>query len=74
VLHVQDGQNAFTTVGPDAAFGWGSWALDMIVSDLSAAGEMAEIMVGGAGVPFPAGLATPDPRSAWRIARNRVGA
>jgi enterochelin esterase-like enzyme len=28
VLYVHDGQNAFSTVGPHVAFGWGNWALD----------------------------------------------
>lgn len=28
VLYVHDGQNAFSTAGPHAAFGWGNWELD----------------------------------------------
>lgn len=35
VLYVQDGQNAFTTAGPGAAFGWGSWALDSTAAELA---------------------------------------
>jgi len=34
VLYVHDGQNAFTTAGPHAAFGWGNWELDQTASRL----------------------------------------
>jgi predicted alpha/beta superfamily hydrolase len=34
VLYVHDGQNAFSTAGPHAAFGWGSWELDKTVDRL----------------------------------------
>lgn len=47
VLYVQDGQNAFSTAGPQAAFGWGSWMLDKSVDELSAAGRMREIIMVG---------------------------
>ena len=45
VLYVHDGQNAFTTAGPNVAFGWGNWALDKTVDDLVAAGKMREIIL-----------------------------
>lgn len=45
VLYVHDGQNAFTTVGTNVAFGWGNWELDKTVNDLCAAGRMQEILV-----------------------------
>jgi predicted alpha/beta superfamily hydrolase len=34
VLYVHDGQNAFSTAGPGAAFGWGPWDLDKTVDRL----------------------------------------
>lgn len=45
VIYVHDGQNAFTTAGPHAAFGWGNWQLDATARDLAAAGKMAEIIL-----------------------------
>jgi predicted alpha/beta superfamily hydrolase len=45
VLYVQDGQNAFTTAGTHAAFGWGTWELDRIATELAAAGRMREIIM-----------------------------
>ncbi|MBK9139454.1 MAG: alpha/beta hydrolase [Verrucomicrobia bacterium] len=45
VLYVHDGQNAFTTAGRDAAFGWGSWELDRIATELAAAGRLREIIM-----------------------------
>jgi enterochelin esterase-like enzyme len=45
VLYVHDGQNAFSTAGPHAAFGWGSWQLDATVDELAAAGKMREIIL-----------------------------
>ncbi len=45
VLYVHDGQNAFTTVGDHVAFGWGNWAIDKSVTELSRAGRMQEIIV-----------------------------
>jgi len=45
VLYVHDGQNVFTTAGPDVAFGWGNWQLDRIVSELAVAGQMREIIM-----------------------------
>ena len=45
VLYVHDGQNAFTTVGTNVAFGWGNWELDKTITELSAAGKMQEIIL-----------------------------
>lgn len=45
VLYVHDGQNAFSTVGDNVAFGWGNWQLDRTVDELSKAGRMAEIIL-----------------------------
>jgi predicted alpha/beta superfamily hydrolase len=45
VLYVHDGQNAFSTVGPWVAFGWGNWQLDKTASEQAAAGEMREIII-----------------------------
>lgn len=45
VLYVHDGQNAFSTAGPHAAFGWGSWELDKTVDRLIAQKKMAEIIM-----------------------------
>lgn len=45
VLYVHDGQNAFSTVGPNVAFGWGNWELDLTVDRLSRSGKMREIII-----------------------------
>ncbi len=45
VLYVHDGQNAFTTAGPYAAFGWGPWNLDSTADQLSREGKMREIIM-----------------------------
>lgn len=45
VLYVQDGQNAFSTAGPHAAFGWGSWELDKTADQLAREGRMGEIIL-----------------------------
>jgi enterochelin esterase-like enzyme len=45
VLYLHDGQNVFTTAGPNAAFGWGNWQLDRTADELSAAGRMQEIIM-----------------------------
>jgi predicted alpha/beta superfamily hydrolase len=45
VLYLHDGQNTFTTVGTNVAFGWGNWELDKTVSILCAAGKMQEIIM-----------------------------
>lgn len=45
VLYVQDGQNVFTSAGPNAGFGWGNWALDETADKLARAGQMREIII-----------------------------
>src|SRR5439155_10543388 len=45
VLYLHDGQNTFTTVGTNVAFGWGNWELDKTVNALCAAGKMREIIM-----------------------------
>ena len=45
VLYLHDGQNTFTTVGTNVAFGWGNWELDKTVNALCAAGRMQEIIM-----------------------------
>jgi predicted alpha/beta superfamily hydrolase len=45
VLYVHDGQNAFTTAGPQAAFGWGPWNLDTTVDRLVREQKMREIIM-----------------------------
>lgn len=45
VLYVHDGQNAFSTVGTNVAFGWGNWQLDRTAAALAAAHTMREIIL-----------------------------
>jgi len=45
VLYLHDGQNTFTTVGTNVAFGWGNWELDKTVNALCAAGKIQEIIM-----------------------------
>ena len=45
VLYVQDGQNAFSTAGPHAAFGWGSWELDKTADRLIAEKKIRPIII-----------------------------
>jgi predicted alpha/beta superfamily hydrolase len=45
VLYVHDGQNAFSTVGTNVAFGWGNWDLDRTVTDLCRAGRLSELIL-----------------------------
>jgi predicted alpha/beta superfamily hydrolase len=45
VLYIHDGQNAFTTVGSNVAFGWGNWELDLTVDRLVAKKRMREIIM-----------------------------
>lgn len=47
VLYVHDGQNAFSTAGPHAAFGWGNWELDKTVDRLIAEKKMEPIIMVG---------------------------
>ncbi|MFC1499550.1 alpha/beta hydrolase [Candidatus Zixiibacteriota bacterium] len=45
VLYVHDGQNVFSTAGPDVAFGWGSWEIDLTIDRMVDEGKMREIIV-----------------------------
>lgn len=45
VLYIHDGQNAFTTAGPHAAFGWGNWELDKTSEKLAGEGRMEEVIL-----------------------------
>jgi predicted alpha/beta superfamily hydrolase len=45
VLYVHDGQNVFSSAGPGACFGWGSWNLDDTVNHLVEAKRMREIIM-----------------------------
>jgi enterochelin esterase-like enzyme len=45
VLYLHDGQNAFSSAGTGAAFGWGSWELDRTVDALCRTGRMHEIIM-----------------------------
>jgi predicted alpha/beta superfamily hydrolase len=45
VLYLHDGQNTFSTVGTNVAFGWGNWELDKTVDTLCASGKMQEIIM-----------------------------
>ena len=45
VLYIHDGQNAFSTAGPGAAFGWGPWDFDKTADRLIAAGKIEEIIM-----------------------------
>src|SRR5688572_11720262 len=45
VLYVHDGQNAFTTAGPHAAFGWGNWELDKTADRLIAERKIRPIII-----------------------------
>ncbi len=45
VLYIHDGQNAFTTAGTNAAFGWGSWELDRIADELIRERRMEEVIL-----------------------------
>ncbi len=45
VLYVHDGQNAFSTAGPHAAFGWGNWELDKTADRLIAEKKMRPIII-----------------------------
>jgi predicted alpha/beta superfamily hydrolase len=45
VLYVHDGQNAFTTAGAHAAFGWGNWELDKTADRLILEKQMRPIIM-----------------------------
>lgn len=40
VLYLHDGQNVFSSVGMNIAFGWGNWGLDKTVDQLCRDGKM----------------------------------
>jgi enterochelin esterase-like enzyme len=45
VLYLNDGQNMFSSAGMDIAAGWGNWALDRTVDELTRDKKMAEIIL-----------------------------
>ena len=45
VLYLHDGQNVFSPAGTNCCFGWGSWELDKIADELSAARRMQEVIM-----------------------------
>jgi len=45
VLYLHDGQNVFSSAGPDACAGWGNWELNLTVDTLSSSGMMQEIIM-----------------------------
>jgi predicted alpha/beta superfamily hydrolase len=45
VLYLHDGQNVFSSAGPEVAFGWGSWEVDLAVERLVRAGRMREVIL-----------------------------
>jgi predicted alpha/beta superfamily hydrolase len=45
VLYIHDGQNAFSTAGPGAAFGWGPWDFDKTVDRLIADKKIEELIM-----------------------------
>lgn len=45
VLYLHDGQNVFSSAGPNIAFGWGHWALDTTVDRLCREGKMQPIIM-----------------------------
>jgi enterochelin esterase-like enzyme len=45
VLYLQDGQNMFSSAGPDACFGWGSWQIDRAMERLAETKSAQEIIM-----------------------------
>lgn len=45
VLYLHDGQNVFSSAGPDASFGWGSWQADRTAAASAAAGRAREVIL-----------------------------
>src|ERR1043166_9205284 len=45
VLYLHDGQNVFSSAGPDCCYGWGGWEIDRTIEGLAAEGKMQEIIV-----------------------------
>jgi len=47
VLYMHDGQNIFSSAGPDSCYGWGPWDIDRTIDALVSEGKMREIIVVG---------------------------
>ena len=47
MLYLHDGQNVFSSAGPNACFGWGNWELDKTVDGLCASNQMRDIIMVG---------------------------
>lgn len=62
VLYLHDGQNVFSSAGPDSCFGWGSWELDVTADWLIRRGHMREIIM----------VAVDNSRSRYREYRGRL--
>jgi enterochelin esterase-like enzyme len=45
VLYLNDGQNMFSSAGDNIANGWGNWALDKTVDELTRDGKMREVIM-----------------------------
>ncbi len=45
VLYLHDGQSMLSSAGPQVAFGWGNWEVDLTVERLAAAKRMREIIL-----------------------------
>jgi predicted alpha/beta superfamily hydrolase len=45
VLYVHDGQNVFSSAGPQAAFGWGNWEIDLTADRLATEGRMRDLLI-----------------------------
>jgi predicted alpha/beta superfamily hydrolase len=71
VLYVHDGQNAFTTAGPGAAFGWGSWELDKTANELAQKGRVQEFIMVAIDCTNERYKEYRGPK-AWRKATNQV--
>ncbi len=62
VLYLHDGQNVFSSAGPDSCFGWGGWELDVTADWLVRRGHMREILM----------VAVDNSRSRYREYRGRL--
>jgi len=45
VIYFHDGQNAYSSMGPDINWGWGNWSMDTTIEDLSARNRARECIV-----------------------------
>ncbi len=45
VLYLHDGQNVFSSAGPNIAFGWGNWEVDLTVERLVRENRMREVIL-----------------------------